>query len=160
MSRIPCQLRVAAAGILLVACVRAREPDAVTAAGYVPRDTEVVSALATHTDPGLAEGVGSLRVHVIRDTPYVFGVREDARVFLARDGRTVVPPDPTPAGQWPGVQLDSLGWATLGPTRAGAYDLTARQLAFRGNRWPVVVRAGFIDTVQVRLLLENCDLDC
>jgi hypothetical protein len=133
---------------------------ATPAPAYKPYDSSVTLGRATVADPGLPPGFGALQVQVSREGESGPRARADARVFLARARRMVVPAEPTPAGEWPGVQLDSLGWARLGPAVAGAYDLNARQLAFRSNRWPVVIRAGFVDTVRVRLLRENCDIAC
>jgi hypothetical protein len=149
-------------GVVADGCVQTKPPAPATTAEvrYEPYDSSVMLGRATMAVPRLPPGFGELRVQVDREGWSSAQPRPDARVFLSRARRMVVPTGPTAAGEWPGVSFDSLGWATLGPAAAGAYELNARQLAFRSNRWPVVIRAGYVDTVRVRLLRETCDLAC
>jgi hypothetical protein len=162
MQRLPLVSLLILIGAVADGCTKAgpRAAAPIAASKYEPYDASLTLGRATVTDPSLPPGFGALRVQVSREGWSSSQPRPDARVFLARARRMVVPAEPTPAGEWPGIPFDSLGWATLGPAAAGAYDLNARQLAFRSNRWPVVIRAGYVDTVRVRLLRENCDLAC
>lgn len=120
--------------------------------GTCPPTRGAPSALLRQTDsrasdsaPAPALAPAPARLHVRVESGITLGEAiEGVRVQLRRD--TVVRIAPWTA---------SSGWTTLDTVPAGRYVLEARRIGFIGGAWSVEVRAGAVDTVELRLQGRN-----
>ncbi|HEX2781745.1 MAG TPA: hypothetical protein VHM30_19725 [Gemmatimonadaceae bacterium] len=141
------------ARVMRIPCAGARSD----AARDEPVDPAVVTELdATLDSAAASKGVGTLTVNVVwgpERRPATHGRVE----IHGRRG----PVAPTKACDYASAVVNVVdGSAYFRCLPAGEYTLHAMGVAFRRNTWRVRVRAGYADTVTVRLLRETCDLAC